>query len=57
MTRKRSATEQATEQVRSALYKSQRALGDVQALNRGPVHYVKRVVRRKVVRSVFRLFR
>jgi hypothetical protein len=51
--RKRSGVEE----VRSDLYKAQRAIGDGQALHRGAGHYVKRVVRRKAVRSLFRLFR
>jgi hypothetical protein len=45
------------ESLRSAMYKGQRAIGDEQALRRGPGHYVKRVVRRTAVRNVFRLFR
>jgi hypothetical protein len=55
--RKRSSTEQDTEEIRSGLYKTQQAIGDAQALHRGAGHYVKRVVRRRAVRSIFRLFR
>ena len=43
------------EQVRRDLYKSQRGIGDYQALKRGTLP--KRLVRRSVTRSVFRMFR
>ncbi len=42
------------EQLRRALYKSQRAIGDVQAAERGPGPLTKRVVRRRVTRHVGR---
>lgn len=45
----------AVTQVRRALYKTQRAVGDVQAAQRGTL--VKRVVRRQATRTLFRLFR
>jgi hypothetical protein len=45
------------ERVRRALYFSQRTIGDAQALQRGPGHYVRRVARRTVTRSLFRLFK
>lgn len=43
------------ERTRRALYKTQRAIGDAQALERGPKHYARRVVRRHVVRAIWRL--
>jgi hypothetical protein len=43
------------EQIRRILYFSQRTIGDVQAAQRGPDKLVKRVVRRQVTRSIFRL--
>lgn len=42
-------------QVRRDLYKSQRGIGDYQALKRGTLP--KRLIRRRVTRNVFRLFR
>jgi hypothetical protein len=42
-------------QLRRTLYLSQRAMGDYQAAQRGRL--AKRLVRRSVTRSVFRLFR
>lgn len=53
MTRRRSALSQ----LRRTLYLAQRDVGDVQAARRGPDALVKRVVRRQVTRSLFRLFR
>ena len=44
-------------ELQRALYKTQRAMGDVDAATRGPDKYVKRVVRRRVTRSIFRMFR
>ncbi len=44
-------------QLRRALYLTQRDIGDVQALERGPGTYAKRRVRRRVTRAVFRLFK
>lgn len=44
-------------QVRRSLYFTQRDMGDVSAAMRGPVPLAKRLVRRRVTRSVFRLFR
>ena len=42
-------------QVRRDIYKSQRGIGDYQALKRGTLP--KRLVRRSITRSVFRMFR
>jgi len=42
-------------QTRRTLYKTQRAMGDGQAAKRGTLP--KRLVRRSVTRSLFRLFR
>lgn len=42
------------ETVRRALYKTQRAIGDVQAAKRGPQVLAKRLVRRSLTRSLFR---
>jgi len=42
-------------QTRRDLYLSQRAIGDVQAAQRGTL--AKRLIRRQVTRSLFRLFR
>jgi hypothetical protein len=47
----------ALSQLRRALYKTQRGIGDVQAARRGPDALAKRVVRRQVTRTLFRLFR
>lgn len=44
-------------QLRRVLYLTQRDIGDVQAAERGPGAYAKRVVRRKVTRSLFRLLK
>jgi hypothetical protein len=43
------------EQVRRDLYKTQRAMGDVEAAERGPGPLAKRLVRRKLTRSFFRM--
>jgi len=51
MARKRSSLSQ----IRRSSYLLSRTLGDVQAVQRGTI--VKRVVRRSVTRSLFRLFR
>ena len=40
---------------RKFLYKTQRTMGDVTAAKNGKL--VKRIVRRRVTRSIFRLFR
>lgn len=45
------------EQVRRDLYKTQRAMGDVEAAERGPVPLAKRLVRRSLTRAIFRAFR
>jgi hypothetical protein len=45
-------------QFRSALYKTQRAMGTVQAAERGGAPRVaKRLMRRAVMRTLFRMFR
>lgn len=44
-------------QARRDMYLSQRAMGDLSAASRGPLPLAKRLVRRKVTRSLFRLFR
>jgi hypothetical protein len=44
-------------QIRRDLYLTQRAMGTVQAAGRGPRPLAKRLVRRSVTRSLFRLFR
>lgn len=44
-------------QLRRALYLAQRDIGDVQAAERGPQPLAKRLVRRKVTRSLFRLLK
>ena len=44
-------------QIRRAMYFGQRDIGDFQAAERGPVPLAKRLVRRRVTRSIFRLFR
>lgn len=44
-------------QVRRTMYLGQRTIGDVQAAQRGPDVLGKRLVRRAVVRSIFRMFR
>jgi hypothetical protein len=43
--------------IRRTMYLGQRTIGDAQALKRGPGHYVRRVARRTVTRSLFRAFR
>jgi hypothetical protein len=53
MTRRRSPWNQA----RRDLYKTQRTMGDLSAAARGPLPLAKRLVRRRVTRSLFRLFR
>ncbi len=40
-----------TKSLRSQLYRAARDLGNVQAAEKGPVSYSKRVVRRKVYRT------
>ena len=44
-------------QLRRALYLAQRDIGDVQAAEKGPDVLAKRIVRRKVTRSLFRLLK
>ncbi|GAC1611991.1 MAG: hypothetical protein NVS3B26_30440 [Mycobacteriales bacterium] len=44
-------------QLRRLMYLGQRDIGDYQALSRGPDVYVKRIVRRSLVRELFRLLR
>jgi hypothetical protein len=44
-------------QLRRILYLSQREIGDVQAAERGPNVIAKRLVRRKLTRSFFRLLK
>ena len=53
MARKRSAWNQA----RRDMYLTQRTMGDISAAERGPGRLAKRLVRRRVTRSIFRLFR
>lgn len=43
--------------VRRGLYLTQRDMGDLSAAARGPGLLAKRLVRRRVTRSLFRLFR
>lgn len=43
--------------IERAVYKTDRTALDIRAFARGPVPGVKRLVRRKVTRSIFRLFR
>ncbi|GAC1375760.1 MAG: hypothetical protein NVSMB4_04170 [Acidimicrobiales bacterium] len=45
------------EQIRRGLYKTQRGLGDYQALTRSPAKYAKRRARRYATRTLFSLFR
>lgn len=45
------------EQIRRALYFTQRGIGTFQAAERGPGPLARRIVRRRVTRSLFRLFR
>lgn len=48
-------TEHELEQVRRSLYLGQRTIGDLEALQRGgPLGLGKRIVRRKVTRSLMR---
>ena len=42
---------------RRDLYFTQRAMGDVSAASRGPGPLAKRLVRRSLTRSLFRMFR
>jgi hypothetical protein len=42
---------------RSVLYRSQRVMGDAEAFDRSPGTLAKRLVRRRVTRSIFRIFR
>lgn len=44
-------------QLRRILYLRQRDIGDMQAAERGPGALTKRVVRRRVTRSLFRLLK
>ena len=53
MARRRSIWNQA----RRDMYLTQRTMGDMSAAGRGPGPLAKRSVRRRVTRSVFRLFR
>jgi hypothetical protein len=43
--------------LRSQLYRAARDLGNVQAMERGPTAYTKRVVRRKIYRNTNSLTR
>jgi hypothetical protein len=43
------------ERLRRALYLAQRGIGDAQAAQQGRL--AKRLIRRQVVRSIFRMFR
>jgi hypothetical protein len=43
--------------VRRSLYLAQRAIGDGQAAARGPLPLAKRLLRRRLTRSLFRLLR
>ena len=45
------------EQVRRAAYKLQRGIGDYQAAQRGPAVLGKRLVRRDLTRTLFRILR
>lgn len=53
MARKRSAWSQA----RRGMYLTQRTMGDLSATGRGPSRLGKRLVRRSLTRSLFRLLR
>lgn len=53
MARRRSAWNRA----RLDLYFTQRTMGDLSAAARGPYPLARRLVRRRVTRSLFRLFR
>lgn len=53
MPRKRSALEQ----VRRDMYLGQRSIGDVQAAMRGPVPLAKRLIRRDLTRTFFKVLR
>jgi hypothetical protein len=44
-------------QLRRVLYLAQRDIGDMQAAERGPKPLAKRIIRRKVTRSLFRLLK
>jgi hypothetical protein len=43
-------------QVRRSLYFTQRTMGDASAAARGPAPLAKRLIRRSVRRSIFRMF-
>jgi hypothetical protein len=45
------------EQVRRTLYKTQRLMGDAEAAQRGPATLGKRLVRRDLTRTLFRILR
>jgi len=45
------------EQIRRAMYKGQRAIGDFQAARRGPDVLARRLVRRDLTRALFRVLR
>ncbi len=45
------------EQIRRAMYKGQRAIGDFQAAQRGPAVLGKRLIRRTLTREFFRILR
>ena len=53
MARKRSGIEE----VRYGMYRGQRFLGDVEAARRGPAVLGKRLIRRDLTRTFFRLLR
>lgn len=45
------------EQVRRAAYRLQRGIGDVQAARRGPAVLGRRLARRRLTRTLFRIVR
>ena len=45
------------EQIRRAMYKGQRAIGDYQAAQRGPAVLGRRLVRRSATREFFKILR
>ena len=53
MARKRSGIEE----VRYGMYRGQRFLGDAQAASRGPVPLGRRLARRSITRTLFRILR
>jgi hypothetical protein len=53
MARRRSGIEQ----VRYGMYRGQRFLGDVEAASRGPVPLGRRLARRSLTRTLFRMLR